>query len=377
MLAILTAICSVLSCVGAKVDTAGLIRELAPDPLNATYMIEDRKIPLVNGRCEMEAAPNAATKIRTAVFGQMVYGDIDGEGGADAALFLTHDSGGSGTFYYIAAALDAGGGFRGTNAVLIGDRIAPNTIGVRSGMVVVNYADRRPEEPLSVSPSVDRSKYLILKNDQLTEVLPRGEGEHVLEGWVTIGHEVRSLAPCSRKRELWLLGNSPALKDVMTAYREVLPSPEPYTPLFMIVSGKFADPPTDGFGAEYQGAFFIRQLIRVSPKGNCRGGLIYLDSPLSGALVTSPLKVRGYARGTWFFEGDFPMVLVDSEGKVMTKGFCSAKNHWMTENFVRFEGSIEFKKTGAGDRGTLILKKDNPTDLPEYDDALEVTIFFE
>ena len=278
---------------------------------------------------------------------------------------------------YIAAALDAGGDFRGTNAVLIGDRIAPKTIGVRNGMVVINYADRRPEEPLSASPSVDRSKYFILKNDKLTEVLPLGEGERILEGWVTIGHEVRSFTPCSGKRELWLLGNSPAFKDVMTAYREVLPSPEPYTPLFMIVTGKFADHPTDGFGAEYQGAFFIRQLVRVSPKGNCRGGLIYLDSPLSGALVSSPLKVRGYARGTWFFEGDFPMVLVDSDGKVMAKGFCSAKNHWMTENFVRFEGSMEFKKTGAGERGTLILKKDNPTDLPEHDDALEVTIFFE
>ncbi|MFC1813153.1 hypothetical protein ACFL03_10735, partial [Thermodesulfobacteriota bacterium] len=95
MLASLTAICSVLSCVAVKRDTTGLMREFAPDPLNATYMIEDRKIPLVNGRCEMEAVPGAATKIKTAVFGQMVYGDIDGEGGADAALFLTHDSGGS------------------------------------------------------------------------------------------------------------------------------------------------------------------------------------------------------------------------------------------------------------------------------------------
>jgi hypothetical protein len=49
----------------------------------------------------------------------------------------------------------------------------------------------------------------------------------------------------------------------------------------------------------------------------------------------------------------------------------------MTDNFVPFESEIKFKMPKPGSRGTLILKKDNPTDLPEHDDELEIVIYFE
>ena len=101
------------------------------------------------------------------MWGQPVYGDMDGDGDKDAALLLTRDSGGSGTFYYVAAAINVKGRYQGTNAVLLGDRIAPMDIGIRSGAVVVNYADRRPEEPMSARPTVDKTVRLILKNDKL------------------------------------------------------------------------------------------------------------------------------------------------------------------------------------------------------------------
>jgi len=46
----------------------------------------------------------------------------------------------------------------------------------------------------------------------------------------------------------------------------------------------------------------------------------------------------------------------------------------MTEDYVEFEGKIEFQKPGVYDRGALILQKDNPSGLSEYDDALEISI---
>lgn len=57
----------------------------------------------------------------------------------------------------------------------------------------------------------------------------------------------------------------------------------------------------------------------------------------------------------------------------------------MTENFVPFEGKIEFKKPydDSGTvpdfmkRGALILQKDNPSGLPQYDAAVEIPILFE
>lgn len=229
---------------------------------------------------------------------------------------------------------------------------------------------------MAAKPSVGRTKVLTLRDGRLTETGPLGEGEQVAEGWVTIGHEVRSFAPCGGKTDFWLSGDAPAMTEVAAAYRLALPDPDPYTPLFMTLAGSFGKPQAGGFGAEYAGSFSLTRLVRVSPKGNCRSNLIVVDSPVPGARVSSPLVIRGRARGVWFFEGDFPVILLDAKGNVMGKGFCTAKGEWMTRDFVPFEGTLTFEKPVSGGRGTLILRKDNPTDLPEHDDALEIPIFF-
>jgi len=357
-------------------DEAGLERKAAVDPLDATYIVEGQEVRLVAGRGEAKSAPGPAAKITTSAFGKPVYGDLDGDGEDDAALLLVQQPGGTGTFHYVAAALHVNGAYRGTNAVLLGDRIAPQNIAIRNGLVVVNYADRRPGEPMSNPPSVGKSKYLILRNSTLTAVEPVAEPEQVLEGWVTIGHEVRSFRPCMRKTDLWLLGSSTAWNEIMAAYREELPGAKPYTPLFMVLAGTYAALPADGFGVQYEAAFFATRLLRVWPRGNCTGGYIVVDSPAADTLVTSPLRVRGEARGSWFFEGDFPLVLVDGRGKIVAKGFCTATKEWMTDDFVPFEGTLEFRKPSSGAKGTLILKRNNPTGLSEYDEALKIPVFF-
>jgi hypothetical protein len=239
------------------------------DPMNTSYTIEGQKVRLIDGRHETEAAPGSAAKIKTKVFGEPAKGDLDGDGDEDAALFIQQAPGGSGIFYYVAAALDRKGTYRGTNGVLLGDRIAPQTIQIRNGVVVANYADRRLGEPMAIPPSLGKTKYLILKRGQLEEIKPLGEGELVLEGWVTIGHEVRSFQPCSRETDLWILGDSPALSEIIAAYHKGLPHRKPYAPLFMVLAGKYAERPIDGFGREYEGAFLAAQLVRVWPRGNC------------------------------------------------------------------------------------------------------------
>jgi hypothetical protein len=267
--AVLLACCTTSAIQAGNQQSTLTRKESAGDPLNATYIIEWQEISLLNGRSEVEAAPGSATKIITAVFGRVVLGDLDGDSDEDAALLLVHAPGGSGTFYYVAAALNTNGTYRGTNAVLLGDRIAPQNITVRNGVIVANYADRRFEEPMSTPPSVGKSRYLTLEQSKLATIQPLGKTEQVVEGMVTIGHEVRSFLPCSQKRDLWLLGNSPAMREIVAAYRQTLPNPKPYTPLFMVLAGSYMERPTDGFGAEYEGGFLATQLVQVWPKGNC------------------------------------------------------------------------------------------------------------
>jgi len=68
----------------------------------------------------------------------------------------------------------ANGLFRGTNAVFLGDRIAPQAVRVHKGIVVVDYADRRPGDAMTVPPSMGKSKCLRVNQGTLEEILHPG-----------------------------------------------------------------------------------------------------------------------------------------------------------------------------------------------------------
>ncbi|MEK7215128.1 MAG: hypothetical protein AAB289_06005, partial [Chloroflexota bacterium] len=129
-------------------------------------------IPLTEGASAIDAAPGAASKITTRYFGNEVAGDFNSDGASDVAFLLTQETGGSGTFYYVVAAIRGNDGYRGSNAVLLGDRVAPQTPEFRNGKIVVNYAQRKSGEPMSARPSVGVSKYLKVVNNRLVEVDP-------------------------------------------------------------------------------------------------------------------------------------------------------------------------------------------------------------
>ncbi len=269
ILTIFTVLNSSASPTSAQEPTENLEQEFSVDPLNAAYSIEGRTVRLKDGRSEIRITPHSASTIKTVVYGKPVYGDLDGDGRKDAAILLIHDPGGSGTFFYVAGALNINGTIRGTNAVWLGDRITPPALQIHDGILIVRYADRGHGEPMVTTPTVQMAKYLILKNAQLESIVPIEEDEQMVEGWVTIGHEVRSFRPCPEKKEHWLQGDSPALSRILVAYGEAMPDPKLYLPLFMILAGKTTIPPAEGFGAEYEAAFLATQLVRVTPGGTC------------------------------------------------------------------------------------------------------------
>jgi len=111
--------------------------------------------------------------------------------------------------------------------------------------------------------------------------------------------------------------------------------------------------------------------------------LIRVTEPSPISVITSPLTVRGQARGPWFFEATFPITLLDGNGNNLASWYASAvldpnnpESTWMTENFVPFEGEINFSKpTTPG--GTLIFGKSNASGLPEHDDELRIPVLFD
>ena len=103
--------------------------------------------------------------------------------------------------------------------------------------------------------------------------------------------------------------------------------------------------------------------------------LIKVESPTPYEIVSSPLTIIGEARGGWYFEGDFPIRLLDANGKVLATHYATAKGEWMSEDFVSFESIIEFNLPET-ETGTIILHKDNPSGLQQYDDELRIPVRF-
>lgn len=143
---------------------------LAADPLSASYEVEGVTITLTNGRAETRVEEGSATMVSTEIFGEPVYGDIDGDGDEDAGVLIKQEPGGTGTFYYVAAAINNDGNYEGTNAILLGDRVAPQNIQVSGGSVIANYADRGVDEPMTAEPTVGKTLYTKFDKGRITEV---------------------------------------------------------------------------------------------------------------------------------------------------------------------------------------------------------------
>jgi hypothetical protein len=80
-------------------------RFVAKDHKNAEYVIDGRSVKLEEGISEVISGPGSASKIITRYFGNEVYKDLNDDGREDIVFLLTQETGGSGIFFYVAAAL--------------------------------------------------------------------------------------------------------------------------------------------------------------------------------------------------------------------------------------------------------------------------------
>jgi hypothetical protein len=117
---------------------------------------------------------------------------------------------------------------------------------------------------------------------------------------------------------------------------------------------------------------FVRSLDTTS---NTYADKLVVQMPAPNAIITSPLIVSGSARGPWYFEASFPVKLLDGAGNELAVTPATAQGEWMTEEFVPFTARLEFAAP-ATDTGTLVLQKDNPSGLPEYDDSFSIPVRF-
>jgi len=346
------------------------------NPLNIAYTVEGQTYILSNGKAEIVAAPGSSSKNVVTVFGEPVYGDLNSDGTPDAGVLLSLDTSGSGTFYYLVASILKDDKYESTNAILLGDRIAPQNILIKDGKLLANYADRGPKDPMTVKPYIGITKRTYMENGELKELLS-------MKGRIVFGEGVRTFQPCGEDQgaveSQWVVGNSPAYAEITKLYNEKMIGSGPYSPMYAEVIGKETAVPQDGFGADYTKAIYIEQLVASSATGNCKQDLIVLENIKPGDYINTklPLELTGKARGNWYFEASFPIEILDRHASVLATGFATAQGEWMTTEFVPFKSTIKFTKTPpANSFGKIVLHKDNPSDMRELDDALEILVYF-
>ena len=113
----------------------------------------------------------------------------------------------------------------------------------------------------------------------------------------------------------------------------------------------------------------------VKSQGVEKDDLLIVDNITNGEMVASPLKLTGKARGSWYFEGTFPVFIYDNNGKLISQENAEAQDEWTTNEFVPFEVTLPFD-TPETLPGEIILQKSNPSGLAENDDELVILVRF-
>ena len=128
--------------------------------LNATYIFPREQVRLYDGSYTSNAPKFSDAYQQVSIFGAPIYADLDNDGDNDAILLLIQQNSGTGVFYYVTAAINQDNNYQGTNVILLGDRIAPQTLEFKDKIIMANYTDRGPEEAMTTPPSFDQTKYL-------------------------------------------------------------------------------------------------------------------------------------------------------------------------------------------------------------------------
>lgn len=159
----------------AKIEE--VVRESTPQSI--AYEVDGVTYTLVDGKAVVQTSPDSASQNVLSIFGEPTTGDLDNDGDTDAAVLLSLTTGGSGTFYYAALALSTSYGYKSTNTLFLGDRIAPQTVEIHDGRAVYNYATRLPDEPMTANPSLGKSLWIHLdpKKSEIGEFVQNFEGE--------------------------------------------------------------------------------------------------------------------------------------------------------------------------------------------------------
>lgn len=88
--------------------------------------------------------------------------------------------------------------------------------------------------------------------------------------------------------------------------------------------------------------------------------------------ISSPVVIEGEAKKDWFFEGQFPVYIMDNERRIVGNGNAVAKENEMNDDLISFIATIDFNADAP--TGFIILEKNNPSGLAEKKVSVQIPV---
>lgn len=251
------------------VETTGDAGNIPAGLLQAEFFgIYDTPITLTEGRYAGPAfVAGGSSRPRVTLLQELVtQGDLDADSADEYAVVLAENSGGSGSFIYLALLRPRGNAFVNFATTLLGDRIQVNALNVVGGTIRASVLVHGPGDP-ACCPSEHTQRSWLLIADRLSEI-------KTYRGNLIYGHETRAFTLCeapggeeprgddnkSCTGTAWWVADGTG-GDLPAAYRTL--AVRPYAPVYVEVRGAVGPSPNAEFARPYERQLKIVELKRA------------------------------------------------------------------------------------------------------------------
>ncbi len=203
---------------------------------NAEYQsewTEDGVAQLVDGEYRKPIMEGSATETVIQLV-SITFGDLDGDGVADAAVILVTNPGGSGTFYDLIAVLNRDGEPEHIAIIALGDRSEIQSLAVDSGQITVRMITHGPDDPMCC-PTQEVEQIYALQGNELTQI-----ASQILSSGAADDSGITSIT--------WQWAE---LVETAPTAQSVVPNPENYTLLFQPDGSLSINADCNGVGGSY------------------------------------------------------------------------------------------------------------------------------
>ena len=246
---------------------------------NASYDgILESPVILSDGRFEGEpfTLGSATRPVVTLVPGVMAVGDLGGDASEEAVVALAHNAGGSGVFMYLAVMRDDRGEPVNTATISLGDRARVTALSIAEGHLLADLVEHGPNDPMCCPTQAVRREWRFDDAEPVPVGSASEEQAPRFRGILVWGHESRTFTECDGAREGWVINE--AGDELVAVYEELTHAP--YEPMFVEVRGEWLGAPVEGFGADFEEALRVTELVRAEGEGpGCRldlAGVLFL-----------------------------------------------------------------------------------------------------